>query len=199
MNPAKESSPAADPIAEPRDRILDTAYDLFARFGMNTIGVDRIVAEAGVAKMTLYRHFRSKEELVTAVLAVREERWTNEWLIRGVEEREEAPEARLLAMFDLFEEWFSRDSFEGCLFINSLTESHDRTSVVGAASAEKLEHVRLFVKRLAEELQAANAEDLSYKWQILLMGAITAARRGDHDAARRAQDVARLLLEREPS
>src|SRR5438874_310768 len=106
MNPAKESSAPADPIAEPRDRVLDTAYDLFSRFGVNTIGVDRIVADAKVAKMTLYRHFRSKEELVTAVLELREQRWTNEWLIRGVEERAETPEARLLAMFDLFEEWF---------------------------------------------------------------------------------------------
>ena len=63
-----------------RDRIVDTAYDLFSRHGIRAVGVDRIVAESGVAKMSLYRHFPSKDDLVLAFLQERERRWTNEWL-----------------------------------------------------------------------------------------------------------------------
>jgi AcrR family transcriptional regulator len=186
-----------DDTLEPRQRILGTAYDLFTRFGFPTVGVDRIVAEAGVAKMTLYRHFRSKDELAVAVLERREELWTKAWLVDGVERRATAPAARLLAIFDVFDEWFARESFEGCLFTNSLIESHDRASAVGAAGVEKLENVRRYVQELAQEAGIRDEEDFARKWQLLMEGSITAAVRGDRNAARRAQQVASLLLEQE--
>src|SRR5829696_7711189 len=83
-----------------RERILETAYELFSRHGTRAVGVDRIVAEAGAAKMTLYRNFASKEELIIAFLDAREERWTRGWLQAEVEARAETPAGRLLAIFD---------------------------------------------------------------------------------------------------
>ena len=74
-----------------RDRILDTAYELFSRHGTRAVGVDRIIAEAGTAKMTLYRNFTSKDELIVAFLAAREERWTRGWLQAEVERRADDP------------------------------------------------------------------------------------------------------------
>ena len=73
-------SPAGVASADARERILATAYELFTRHGLVAVGVDRIVAEAGVAKTTLYRHFGSKDGLAVAVLLRHEELWTRKWL-----------------------------------------------------------------------------------------------------------------------
>jgi AcrR family transcriptional regulator len=181
--------------ANPRERLLRTAYELFTRHGVAAIGVDRIVAEAGVAKMTLYRHFSSKDDLVLAALDLREALWTEEWFLRELELRETAPDGRLLAIFDLFDEWFRRDDFEGCFFINSLVESRDPTSRVRVASVHKLENIRALVKGFAEELGIAEPDDFARKWQTLMSGAITMAVRGDREAARGAKELGRLLLE----
>src|SRR6187431_3336214 len=115
------SESAADGVARSgRDRILDAAYPLFSRSGIRAVGVDKIVDAAGVAKMTLYRNFPSKDELAVAFLAMREERWTRAWLWDEVRRRAEEPGDRLLAIFDVFGEWFEREDFEGCSFINVL-------------------------------------------------------------------------------
>ena len=181
--------------AEPRERLLQAAYELFTRNGLPTVGVDRIVAEAGVAKMTLYRHFRSKDELAIAALELREQVWTNEWLTREVEQREATPKGRLLAIFDLFDEWFRRDDYEGCFFTNSLIESHDPLSRIADESVRKLENVRVFVEGLAREMEMVDAEGFSRVWQLLMLGAITAAVRGDREAALRAKEIGLAVLE----
>src|SRR5688572_14049702 len=92
-----------------RERILATAYELFSRRGVRDVGVDEVIASAGVAKATLYRHFRSKDELVLAFLGRREQRWTHEWLETEARRRGATPEEQLLAIFDVFHEWFQRD------------------------------------------------------------------------------------------
>jgi AcrR family transcriptional regulator len=188
--------PTSAVSANPRERILSTAYDLFRRHGLRAVGVDRIVAEAGVAKMTLYRHFRSKEELVLAVLDRREDLWSRGWLEREVERRGDSARARLLATFDAFDEWFRRDDYEGCLFVSALVESRDSTSTIAAASARKLAGIRAFLGRLAHEAGVQDPESFARQWQILLTGAIVAAAAGDVESARRARDVGELLLER---
>ena len=75
-----------------RERVLETAYRLFSRHGTRAVGVDRIIAESGVAKMTLYRNFASKDELILAFLERREERWTRDWLRATVEGRSATPD-----------------------------------------------------------------------------------------------------------
>ena len=186
----------ARPAAGARERIVRTAYELFCRHGLQAVGVDRIIAEAGVAKTTLYRHFRSKDDLVLACLELRGQLWTCGWLEREVTERAQAPEARLLAIFDALDEWFRRTDYEGCLFISSLLERHERTSAVGAASAIAMGDVRALVHRLAEEAGLADPTGLADKWQILMSGAIILALAGELDAALRSREVASLLLER---
>ena len=113
-----------------RERVLETAYELFSRHGTRAVGVDRIIAESGVAKMTLYRNFASKDDLILAFLERREERWTRDWLQATVERRAETPAQRLLAIFDTFGEWFAREDFEGCSFINVMLEIDDPGSPV---------------------------------------------------------------------
>src|SRR5262245_7388406 len=117
-----------------RERILETAYELFSRHGTRAVGVDAIVAQSGVAKMSLYRNFASKDELILAFLELREARWTRAWLKEEIEARAETPAGRLLAIFDVFGEWFQRDDFEGCSFINVMLELDDREHPVRRAS-----------------------------------------------------------------
>jgi AcrR family transcriptional regulator len=180
-----------------RDRILDTAYDLFSRHGVKTVGVDRIVAESGVAKMSLYRHFPSKDALVLAFLQERERRWTQDWLQAEVERRAETPAARLLAIFDVFGEWFAVDDFEGCSFINVLLEYDAPEHPIRGACIEYLVNIRSFVREVAAEAGARDPEALAHQWHILMKGSIVAAGEGDALAAARAREMGELLLERE--
>jgi AcrR family transcriptional regulator len=183
--------------ADARERILGTAYDLFCREGVQTVGVDRIVAEAGVAKATLYRHFRSKDALILAVLERREHLWTHGWLEHEIDQRGKTPEARLLAVFDIFDEWFHRDDYESCLFITTLLETHDPTSRVREDAVSRLANVRVLLHRLAEQIGVRDPDDFSWAIQQQMMGSIIAVSTGDTQAAKRARDVALLLLERE--
>jgi AcrR family transcriptional regulator len=170
---------------------------LFSRHGVRAVGVDRIVAESGVAKMSLYRHFRSKDELVLTFLQERERRWTNEWLRAEAERRGGTPAERMLAIFDVFGEWFALEDFEGCSFINVLLEFDDREQRVRVATVEHLRKIRGFLRELATEAGAADPEALAHQWHILMKGSIVAAGEGDQLAARRAQEIGQLLLERE--
>jgi len=180
-----------------RDRIVDTAYDLFSRHGIRAVGVDRIVAESGVAKMSLYRHFDSKDDLVLAFLQERERRWTNEWLRAEVEQRGATGAQRMLAIFDVFGEWFRVEDFEGCSFINVLLEFDDRANRMRQASVEHLGNIRSFLQELATEAGAVDPAALAHQWHILMKGSIVAAGEGDRVAARRAREIGQLLLERE--
>lgn len=189
--------PSQQSGSDARERTLRTAYDLFCRFGVNTVGVDRIIAEAGVAKMTLYRHFPSKDELVLAALDRREELWTRGWLEQEVDRRGRTPVERLLAIFDLLDEWFRRDDYEGCLFVNSLLEAHDSTSTIGAASTRSLTRIREFLRGLAEEAGLRDPDEFAGRWQLLMLGCIVAAAAGDLSAAQRARSAGSILLERE--
>ncbi|MGH3141072.1 MAG: TetR/AcrR family transcriptional regulator [Gaiellales bacterium] len=194
-------APKPDEIEEAidgaRGRILSTAYDLFCQHGVQAIGIDRIVAEAGVAKMTLYRHFRSKDDLVVAVLDLREELWINRWVIAESRRRAETARGRLLVIFEMFDDWFRRADYEGCLFNNTLLEDHDPASPARLASIVKRSHIVAFLRSLAEEAGARHPDALARQWQMLMSGAMMAGAEGDVDAAHRARDVGALLLERE--
>ncbi len=182
---------------DPRERVLHTAYDLFSRHGIQATGIDRIIAEAGVAKMTLYRTFPSKDDLVLAALERREEVWTWDWLEREVERRAATPSERLLAIFDAFDDWFGRDDYESCFFTNTLLEKHDRTGRIGAESVSRLANIRSLVRRLAVDAGIRDPDRFARQWQLLMWGSIIAADTGDVDAAGQARDVATLLLQRE--
>ena len=117
-----QTGTAQDRKPTARERILDTAYDLFSRRGIRAVGVDEVVERAGVAKATLYRHFPSKDDLVLAYLQLREQRWTFDWVEAEAQRRGATPEDQLLAIFDAFDEWFHQADFEACSFINVLLE-----------------------------------------------------------------------------
>jgi AcrR family transcriptional regulator len=180
--------------ASARDRILGTAYELFSRHGIRAVGIDRIISESGVAKMSLYRNFGSKDELVLAFLAEREQRWTRDWLQTEARRRGETGAERLLAIFDVFGEWFAQADFEGCSFINVLLEFTEPDHPVRRASAAHLANIRGYVREFAEEAGVADPDALAGQWHILMKGSIVAAAEGDTRAAQRARGVGELLL-----
>jgi AcrR family transcriptional regulator len=145
--------------------------------------------------MTLYRNFGSKDELILAFLARREERWTRAWLQAEVERRAATPAARMLAIFDTFGEWFAREDFEGCSFINVMLEVTETDHPVRAASVLHLANIRDFLQELAAEAGIADADAMARQWHILMKGSIVAAAEGDREAATRARELGSLLLE----
>jgi AcrR family transcriptional regulator len=192
---AARTATDARPAAGPRQRVLDTAYELFSHRGIHDVGIDELIDRAGVAKATLYRHFPSKDALVLAFLEQREQLWTLGWVEAEARQRGSTPEEQLLAIFDLFDEWFHRDDFEGCSFINVLLEYGDLQHPVGRASADYLENIRSVVRVLAEEAGLRDPEPFALSWHILMKGSIVQAAEGDRDAAKRAQALARLLID----
>jgi AcrR family transcriptional regulator len=179
-----------------RERLLEAAYELFSRDGIQAVGVDTVIAEAGVAKATLYRNFGSKEELVVAFLEQREARWTEGWLRAEVERRVADPVARLLTIFDVFGEWFARDDYEGCAFVNVLLELSDRDAAPHQASVRHLENIRTFLRELAGAAGIEDTDGFARQWHILMKGSIVAAAEGDREAAARARELGVLLLAR---
>ncbi len=179
--------------ASPRERIERTAYELFSRHGIRAVGVDTIAARAGVAKMTLYKNYPSKDELALAFLRDRGEIWTRGWLQREVECRGGTAGDKLLAIFDLFDEWFRRADFEACAFARVLFE-HERGHPVRRAAVRHIGNIRSFIRRLADDAGAGDPDGFARQWQILMLGSIVAAYAGDPDAARRARAVGLRLL-----
>jgi AcrR family transcriptional regulator len=179
-----------------RARILDAAYELFSRNGIQSVGIDAVISRSGVARQTLYRHFASKQDLVLAFLERREQDWTRRWLEEEVRRRENEPGARLLVIFDVFDEWFRRSDFEGCSFINVMLEHPDPGDPLHRASVSYLAGIRGFLEELVREAGIADAQDFARQWHILMKGSIVAAGEGDRDAARRAKQIGALLLEK---
>jgi AcrR family transcriptional regulator len=185
-------APQASP--GPRERILTAAYELFARRGIRDVGVNELIARAGVAKASLYGHFPSKEDLVIAFLELREERWTVGWVEAEARRRGATPEEQLLAIFALFDEWFHREDFEACSFINVLLEMGPGRPA-GKACVQHLAKIRSIVRQLADEAGLRDPESFARSWHILMKGSIVSAAEGDAEAAQRARSIARLLIE----
>jgi AcrR family transcriptional regulator len=186
-----------DPAAGARERIVRTAYELFTRNGLNTVGVDRIVAEAGVAKTTLYRHFRSKEELAVAVLERHERLWLLGWLEAEASRRASAPAKQLLALFDALADWTRQPTFPGCFFLNCVLEVHDRSSKIRLAAVGSLDRIYELVLRLAREAGARDPDGLAHQLQLLMRGILVAGVEGRPDAVRAGGIAAQRLLEYE--
>lgn len=189
-----ETRRAVQAGAGARERILDASYELFSQRGIRAVGVNEVIERAGVATATLYRHFSSKDELVLAFLQLREQRWTKDFVEAGAMSRGADAEQRLLAIFDVFDEWFHRKDFEACSFINVLLEMGPLHSA-GRASVWHLEQIRSIVRRLAEEAGLRDTESLARSFHILMKGSIIAASEGDTHAAQRGKSMARLLIE----
>ncbi|BBX18743.1 TetR family transcriptional regulator [Mycolicibacterium duvalii] len=178
-----------------RERIVNTSYDLFTRRGIGDVGVDEVVATAGVAKATLYRHFPSKDDLVLAFLERRAQVWTGEVIDRAPTRATDDPQAQLIAVFDVLDEWFHRRSdYEACSFIKVLFEV-GVDGRIGQACMAHLDAIRAILRDRAARAGLRDPDGLAWSLNILIKGAVVCAAEGDAESARRAKPLAQFLVE----
>ena len=183
-----------------RDHLVDTALGLFCRHGFRATGIDLVLRESGVAKKTLYNHFRSKEELIVAVLHKRDADFMAKMrtaIARLAPTQEGDPRmSRVLAFFDGLDEWFTGEGFNGCTFINASAEYPREDDPVHMACAEHKRLVVASIEDLLADMALPNAGEVAQHIALLADGAIvTAHTTGDRQAAKSAKAAARRLLE----
>ncbi|TPI39645.1 TetR/AcrR family transcriptional regulator [Mesorhizobium sp. B3-1-9] len=177
-----------------RRHIVETAYGLFKRVGFHATGIDRIIAEAGVAKMTMYRHFPSKDDLMVEVLAYRAGRFNRQ--LDRLAEQAATPEQKIGTIFDCYGRWFRSADFHGCLFAHALAEFGDPAHPVFQAAVRQKNGLKRRMRLILEETMPADAaESVSAALLMLLEGATLMARMGRPDAAiRDARSAAMAIL-----
>lgn len=178
-----------------RDHLMATAWRLFYRDGLRVVGIDTILAEAGVAKMTLYNHFASKEELIIAILEKRDLEFRAS-LMAHIESAGADPTRRLLAVFDWLEAWFASEGFKGCVFIRAVSEYPDPDHPIHQTAWR---HKIAVKAALADLCTAADARDpaaLAETLSLLIDGAIVTAHATQSTApARSVRATAAALLQ----
>jgi AcrR family transcriptional regulator len=188
-------------MVEPRsEHLVNVALRLFYTRGFHATGIDKILDEAGVAKMTLYKHFRSKDQLILAALKKRDEVF-REWLTTAMEQAGKDPKVKMLAMFDALDDWFHGRAlgalgFHGCAFIKAAGEFDSRDHPAHIASAEHKQSIVDYLAGLATAAGAREPEKLAEQLALLKEGAIVTAQiRGVDDTARQAKQIAKQIID----
>ena len=188
------SRQSAAPKSEKRQHLMATAWRLFYRDGYRPVGIDTLLAEAELAKMTLYNHFASKDDLIVAVIRKRSEE-VLAGLADAVARAGRSPERRLLAVFDWLKVLFGSADFNGCAFIRALSEFPEPTHRVHQAAWSHKQSVRKMLLRLAAEAGAKDPPALADSLRLLIDGALVAAHAtGSAKPARVARAAAANLL-----
>lgn len=180
----------------PKERLLAAAIRCFSAGGFHGTGIDRLLADARVAKMSLYKHFRSKEELICAALRRRRELWMN-WFTTRSERSSLDPQRRLLAAFDALAEWFATPDFNGCLFVHAAGEFPRLGDPPHQVAADQKRAVFEWVRAQVLQLGVRDVDTLARQLTLLIEGAtVTAHVTGEGaDAARAARTAASVLLD----
>ncbi|QYJ16699.1 hypothetical protein Rxycam_02534 [Rubrobacter xylanophilus DSM 9941] len=194
MGKTRERREGRDRLSPAAERILRAASRLFYEEGIRAVGVDAIVERAGVSKVTLYKNFGSKDELVVAYLRRRDERWRA--LLDAVTAGYADPAERLLAVFDAYGEYlFTEEGSRGCAFINACAEFPDPDHPVRAVVREHKDGLRDHLAALAAEAGFEDPGTLAERLLILLEGAwVTAVVRRSAGPLDSAREVALGLL-----
>lgn len=179
-----------------RERLLDAADRLFYAEGVHTVGIDRIIDEAGVAKGSLFYNFSGKDELVAAYLAGRDER-RRARIARHIEGLTD-PVDKLLAIFDALEEAVTSPGYNGCAFANATAEAPP-DSIEAVALRNTRGWLHKLILSLSMEARFADPDAVADRLLLLYDGAVANSRLDTHpDAARVAKELAELVLETAP-
>jgi AcrR family transcriptional regulator len=179
-----------------RQRLLDAADRLFYSEGVHTVGIDRVIEEAGVAKGSLFYNFSGKEELVAAYLAGRDQRRRDR--IARHQQGLDDPMDKLLAIFDALQEAVLAPGYRGCAFANANAEA-----LPGSVEASALRAFRDWladiILALTEQAGFLNAADVAARLRLLYDGAVANSQLdGQPDGVRLAKDLAQMVLENSP-
>ena len=177
-----------------RDELVQKALKAFYGNGFHATGMDMLVAETGISKTSMYKHFRTKEDLILAVLRLRDEHFRN-WLYRRMEELADTPRQQLIAMYDALEEWFEEPGYKGCMFIKASSEYQDADHVIHKQSADHKRMLECHMADLAEKAGLTDPGTLARQLLLLKDGAIVTAHLGHtNNPAQDAKAAAIQLL-----
>ena len=179
----------------PRERILDASGQLFARQGFHATGVSQIAGDAGVSKKTLYHHFRSKDDLVHAVLSNEAIHQFN--VFTSVVERDTTdPECQLFTVFDFAEGWFRDSEFNGCMFVGAATEFDSSHKAILRQCAEYKRRVREYFEDLCARLGLEQPGFAARQLALIFEGAIAVAHvLPDDESPKSARALAELVVQ----
>jgi AcrR family transcriptional regulator len=176
-----------------KQRLLEAADDLFYSEGIHTVGIDRVIAHAGVAKGSLYYSFTGKDELVHDYLTHRHGRWA-ERVTAGIEAHTD-PRARILAVYDVLGTLFAQADYRGCAFMNATAEAAPDSVEAHAATTFRTWVRNLFLD-LATDVDARDPKQLAETLVLLYDGAVATAQMDKAPkAARTARRTAELILD----
>ncbi|UWQ73836.1 TetR/AcrR family transcriptional regulator [Leisingera sp. M658] len=178
-----------------RDELVRKALDVFYRSGFHATGMDTLVKETGVSKTSMYKHFRTKDDLISAVLQLRDENFRN-WLYGRMEALSDTPAGQLIAVFTALGEWFGKPGFAGCMFVKASSEFQDHAHPVYRQSSE---HKQILLDHFTALAQSAGAPDPAALARQLLMlkegATVLAAMSVTPAPAEDALQTARILLQ----
>ncbi|MFC0708636.1 TetR/AcrR family transcriptional regulator [Azorhizophilus paspali] len=177
-----------------RQEIVDTATRLFESNGFHAVGVDTIIAESKVAKMTMYRHFHKKNQLIVEVLNNREA-YCAQSLAEYVNQHS-SPIARIKSVFEWHENWFRNATFSGCMFAHAASEFNDDEDGIKSTAATQKARLKSYIEELLKHIVSpTEADRLSRLFIMLLDGAtLTAQVMNQPEAAMEAWGAAKVLL-----
>ena len=181
-----------------REKILTVATDLFQTRGINSTGVDTIVAVAGTTKMTLYKYFKSKESLILEVLEQGHQEFQS-WLNTKLNQSSKKPAEKLQKLFDFVEEWVTSPDFRGMAFMKASAEFPNEENIIHKLSAEHAKEFRNYIAELASQAGVIEVEALALQLSMLIEGAIQAEqmKRGS-GAIKYAKKAAKVLIDAAP-
>jgi AcrR family transcriptional regulator len=179
-----------------RDELIGKALKTFYMHGFHATGLELLVTETGISKTSMYKHFRSKEELILAALQLRDLQF-REWLFQRMAALGRTPREQLLAMFDALGEWCREPGFRGCFFVKAASEYQEADHPIHVQAAA---HKAVLLEHLSALARAAGAKDaqgLARQLLILKEGAIVTAQvEGCREATSQARAAAAILLDR---
>lgn len=158
-----------------RDDLVTTAMQVFCEHGFHASGLERVLEAGDISRMTLYNHFKSKDELIVAALR-RKDQIVREQLAEFVERSSRQPRERVLSVFDFLEAWCTSKGFTGCMFVNASAEFSDAASMPRQIAAEHKQSVARLLRDLCRDCGLVDPEGVAEQLQIVFEGAITMAR-----------------------
>jgi AcrR family transcriptional regulator len=180
--------------ASKKELLITNALKIFYRDGFHATGMDKLAKEVGISKTSIYKHFRTKEELIVAVINHQDETFTK-WFVDYVESKSKNPKKKLLIMFDALEEWFETDNFCGCMFNKAVAEYQEMQDPIHEASANHKNNFLGYIKQNASEAKLKKPELLASQLLTLIEGATAVAKMSGIDmAAANAKSAAKTLI-----
>lgn len=178
-----------------RQHLIDVAIDLFNQYGYHATGIDLILEKAKVSKRTLYVHFRSKDELILAALRHYDGTFRNQFMSQ-VEKSAKSPRERLLAVYQVAQDWFMQNNFYGCMFINAIGEYSENDSPIREVCREFKRLMRKYIEELCNEAGLSDPNELANELSLLLEGAIVTAQiTKNPESAAVARNAANTIIE----